>query len=198
VTTITETNPIRYDNKSIRIFFRREVSMFSSRLFRHIFTACLALLLCVSVGNAYNSATVVRVVDGDTLRIAMNGHEEAVRLIGIDTPESKTNKKAKKDAIKTNHDVEAITAMGREAAKYVKTLVRKGDLVGIEFDVQKRDKYNRLLVYAYLSDGKMLNEEIVKAGYASVMTYPPNVKYQERFVKAHREARDTGRGLYRD
>ena len=108
------------------------------------------------------------------------------------------NKKAKKDSIKTNYDVETITAMGKEAARYVRTLVRKGDTVGLEFDVQKRDKYNRLLVYAYLSDGKMLNEEIVKAGYANIMTYPPNVRYQDRFVRAYREARDTKRGLYRD
>lgn len=172
--------------------------MFSPRLFRHIFVTIFALLLSVSMGNAYNKATVVRVVDGDTIKIEMNGHEEAVRLIGIDTPESKVNKKAKKDAIKTNHDVEVITAMGKEATKYVKTLVRKGDTVGIEFDVQKRDKYKRLLVYAYLQDGKMLNEEIIKAGFASVMTYPPNVKYQERFVRAYREALDTRRGLYRD
>jgi micrococcal nuclease len=172
--------------------------MFSPRFFRHIFVTTFALLLCVSMGNAYNKATVVRVVDGDTIKIEMNGNEEAVRLIGIDTPESKVNKKAKKDAIKTNHDVEVITAMGKEATKYVKTLVRKGDTVGIEFDVQKRDKYKRLLVYAYLQDGKMLNEEIIKAGFASVMTYPPNVKYQERFVRAYREALDTKRGLYRD
>jgi len=172
--------------------------MLSSKVLRHIFLSVLALLLGVSMVNAYNAAIVVRVVDGDTLKIEMNGHEEAVRLIGIDTPESKINKKAKKDAVKTNHDIETITAMGREAARYVRTLIRKGDTVSIEFDVQKRDKYNRLLVYAYLSDGKMLNEEIIKAGYANVMTYPPNVKYQERFVKAYREARDTKRGLYRD
>lgn len=172
--------------------------MVVSRFFRHIFIAIFALLLSVSLGYAYSRATVVKVVDGDTLKIEMNGNEEAVRLIGIDTPESKINKKAKKDAIKAHHDIETITTMGKEAARFVKTLVRKGDTVGIEYDVQKRDKYKRLLVYAYLSDGKMLNEEIVKAGYANVMTYPPNVKYQERFVKAHREARDTKRGLYRD
>jgi micrococcal nuclease len=154
--------------------------------------------LSVSPGNTYNKATVVQVVDGDTLRIEMDGQEEAIRLIGIDTPESKINKKAKKDSIKTNYDVETIMAMGKEAARYVRTLVRKGDTVGIEFDIQKRDKYRRLLVYAYLSDGKMLNEEIVKAGYANIMTYPPNVRYQDRFVRAYREARDTKRGLYRD
>ncbi len=54
-----------------------------------------------------------------------------------------------------------------------------------------------LLSYVYLSDGKMLNEEIVKAGYANLMTYPPNVKYQERFLKAYREAKDNRRGLWR-
>jgi micrococcal nuclease len=172
--------------------------MLPSRLFRYSLLAVIALLLSVSPGNTYNKATVVQVVDGDTLRIEMDGQEEAVRLIGIDTPESKINKKAKKDSIKTNYDVETITAMGKEAARYVRTLVRKGDTVGIEFDVQKRDKYKRLLVYAYLSDGKMLNEEIVKAGYANIMTYPPNVRYQDRFVRAYREAQDTKRGLYRD
>lgn len=172
--------------------------MASLRLFRTILFGLFALLLCVSVGDAYNKATVVKVVDGDTLRIEMNGHEEAVRLIGIDTPENKINKKAKKDSVRSNQDVETITSMGKEAARYVRTLVRRGDMVGIEFDVQKRDKYNRLLVYAYLSDGKMLNEEIIKAGYANVMTFPPNVRYQERFVRAYREARDFKRGLYRD
>jgi len=172
--------------------------MLSLRLLRNIFIGLFAMLLCVSVGDAYNKAIIVKVVDGDTLRIEINGHEEAVRLIGIDTPESKINKKAKKDSVRSNLDVETITSMGKEAARYVRTLVRRGDTVGIEFDVQKRDKYNRLLVYAYLSDGKMLNEEIIKAGYANIMTYPPNVRYQERFVRAYREARDFKRGLYRD
>jgi len=169
-----------------------------AKLFRHVILAFFALLLCFSAANAFNKATVIKVVDGDTLKIEMNGQEEAVRLIGIDTPESRINKKAKKDSLRSNQDIDTITAMGKEAAKYVRTLVRKGDMVGIEFDVQKRDKYNRLLVYAYLSDGKMLNEEIVKAGYANIMTYPPNVRYQDRFVRAYREAIDSRRGLYRD
>jgi micrococcal nuclease len=53
------------------------------------------------------------------------------------------------------------------------------------------------LGYVYLSDGEMLNEEIVKAGYANLMTVPPNAKYQERFLKAYREARENKRGLWR-
>jgi micrococcal nuclease len=68
----------------------------------------------------------------------------------------------------------------------------------MEFDVQKRAKGGRLLGYVYLSDGKMLNEEIVKAGYAYPMTVPPNVKYQERFLKAYREARENRRGLWKE
>ena len=63
-------------------------------------------------------------------------------------------------------------------------------------DAQERDRYDRLLGYVYLTNGKMLNEEIVKAGYANVMTIPPNVKYKDRFLKAYREAREKERGLW--
>ncbi len=58
--------------------------------------------------------------------------------------------------------------------------------------------YNNLLGYVYLSNGKMLNEEIVKAGYANVMTIPPNVKYKDRFLNAYQEARKRKRGLWEE
>ena len=80
----------------------------------------------------------------------------------------------------------------------MKTLVNSGDPVRIELDAQARDKYGRLLAYVYLSNGRMLNEEIVKAGYANVMTIPPNVKHQEAFLRAYRQARENKRGLWRD
>jgi micrococcal nuclease len=76
-------------------------------------------------------------------------------------------------------------------------LVKAGDKILIEFDIEKRDQYRRLLGYVYLSGGRMLNEEILKAGYANLLTHPPNVKYQERFLKAYREARENKRGLWR-
>ena len=142
-------------------------------------------------------AIVTKVVDGDTLKIKHNGQEESVRLIGIDTPESKANKKAKKDAERSKADVGSITSLGKEAAKYTATLVKPGDEVKIEFDIRPRDQYGRLLGYVYLSSGKMLNEEIIKAGYANVMTYPPNVRYQEKFLKGYKEARDNKKGLWR-
>ena len=147
--------------------------------------------------QAQEIATVVRVIDGDTLKISYKGQEESIRLIGIDTPESAANKKAKGDAVRTGEDIQLIISQGREATDYVKGLVKLGDSMQIEFDVQERDRYGRLLGYVYLSDGKMLNEEIVRAGYASLMTYPPNVKYQERFLGAYKEARENRRGLWR-
>lgn len=140
--------------------------------------------------------TVVHIVDGDTLTIRHNGRPEKIRLIGIDAPESKINNKTKKDAARGNGDIDTITKMGMEATRFVKTIIKPGDPIIIEFDKQTRDKYGRLLGYIYLSSGKMLNEEIIKAGYAHLLTYPPNVKYQDRFRKAFREAREKNRGLW--
>ena len=88
--------------------------------------------------------------------------------------------------------------MGKRATAYVESLVKPGDTITIEFDVQERDRYKRLLGYVYLSNGKMLNEEIVKAGYANVMTIPPDVKYKDRFLKAYKYARERKRGLWKE
>jgi len=133
---------------------------------------------------------VLWVVDGDTLKIEFQGKQESIRLIGIDCPESRINPKAKRDAERSGEDIEKIIEMGKRATAFTKSLVKKGDRVRIEFDVQQRDGHGRLLGYVYLPDAKMLNEEIVRAGYASMMTIPPNVKYQEKFLKAYREARE--------
>jgi micrococcal nuclease len=99
--------------------------------------------------------------------------------------------------------LKTIIAEGKKATNFVKKLIKKGDQVGLEFDVQKIEppkdgKPARLLAYVYLSDGRMLNEEIVKAGYRQVYTIPPNVKYIERFRKAEWEARENKRGLWRE
>ena len=154
------------------------------------------LTILASPLHAQQTTTVTRIVDGDTLKVFYLEGEESIRLIGIDTPESRVNKKTKKDAKRSGQDVETIIAMGKRATEYVESLVKPGGLITIEFDVQERDRYKRLLGYVYLSNGKMLNEEIVKAGYASVMTIPPNVKYKDRFLIAYQEARKDKRGLW--
>jgi micrococcal nuclease len=156
--------------------------------FHHIFSHSTLFNLCTIMGFG--------IIDGDTIKVELKGQKESVRLIGIDTPESKANKKALKDAARSYQDVKTITAMGKESTAFVKTLLQKGDTVGIEFDVQPRDRYGRLLAYVYLSDRRMLNDEIIKAGYAVPMTIPPNVKYQRIFLGDYREAKKNNKGLW--
>lgn len=161
-----------------------------------ILTFFILLTLALPL-QAYEKAKVLSIVDGDTVKVIYHHREESIRLIGIDTPETRPNKKAIKDAQRVKSDIETITSQGKEAKNFVKSLVKPGDLLEIEFDIRARDKYGRLLAYLYLSSGKMLNEEIVKAGYAQLMTIPPNLKYQERFLMAYREARENHRGLWK-
>jgi micrococcal nuclease len=147
--------------------------------------------------HAQQTTTVTRIIDGDTLKVFYLGREESIRLIGIDTPECRINKKTKRDAKRSEQDIKTIIEMGKRATEYVESLVKPGDFINIEFDAQERDRYGRLLGYVYLSDGKMLNEEIVKAGYANVMTIPPDVKYKDRFLRAYKQARKDKKGLWR-
>jgi len=167
-------------------------------LLNNMFFPLLAVFAIFATSTyAADMATVIKVIDGDTIKIMYQQEKQSVRLIGIDTPESRANKKANKDAMRSGQDVAAITTMGKQATAYAKNMVKPGDTISIEFDVQKRDKYGRLLGYVYLSDGRMLNEEIIRGGYASAMTIPPNIKYQARFLNAYRNARENKRGLWK-
>lgn len=142
----------------------------------------------------YNNIAVKRAVDGDTLLLE-NG--ERVRLIGIDTPECHESKKLYRDAKRTMQDVQTIKHMGKSAAAFTRKLV-EGKKVRLEFDVERRDKYNRLLAYIYLPDGTFVNAEIVANGYASLMTIAPNVKHAELLRARYKEAREKRRGLWKD
>ncbi|MED0670393.1 thermonuclease family protein [Aneurinibacillus aneurinilyticus] len=131
--------------------------------------------------------TVTRVVDGDTFKAKVNGKEESIRLIGVDTPE-------------TVHPNKPVQPYGPEASAYTKKRL-DGQTVTLEFDVQQRDKYGRLLAYVWLGDAKnpkaeMLNQTLVKEGYAQVATFPPNVKYTDSFVNLQKQAREAGKGLW--
>jgi micrococcal nuclease len=134
------------------------------------------------------------VVDGDTLVLA-NG--ERVRLIGIDTPEIHESAKLHRDSKKSNQDISTIKELGQRSYQFTRDLV-EGRAVSLEFDVERQDRYKRLLAYVYLKDGRFVNAEIVRQGYASLMTYPPNVKYADLFLKLFREARENKRGLWKD
>lgn len=127
--------------------------------------------------------SVIRVIDGDTFECSLSvGNKEIIRLIGVDTPETK-------------HPTKAIEYYGNVAEKYTReTLTAKQ--VRLELDIQARDKYGRLLAYVYLSDGTFFNALLVQEGYAQVSTVPPNVKYQDLFLKLQRDARENNRGLW--
>ncbi len=142
---------------------------------------------------------VTRVIDGDTFECRLeDGEKVMVRLIGIDTPESRHNRKAYRDSERSGRSVEEIVRLGKKAYRFTKSLIPPGTTVYLETDVQLYDRYERLLAYVYLPDGRMLNEVLLKEGYATVYTIPPNVKYAERFVELQREAVREGRGLWRE
>jgi len=145
-------------------------------------------------GKNYNYSDVLikRVVDGDTILLETG---ERVRLIGIDTPEMHESDKLYRDAKRTKQDITTIQKLGRRAYAFTKNLA-EGKRVSLEFDVEKHDRYGRLLAYVYLKDGTFVNAEIVKEGYASLMTYPPNVKYADLFLRLSQEARQNKRGLW--
>jgi endonuclease YncB( thermonuclease family) len=133
------------------------------------------------------AATVIEVIDGDTIRVSLDGQVASVRLIGVDTPET----------VDPNSPV---MCYGPEATAFTRDqIARAGNRVLLEKDISETDRYGRLLRYVWLDhpDGRrMLNYELVAQGYAQVVTYPPDVKYADLFLQAQREARDQGRGLW--
>ncbi len=135
---------------------------------------------------------VSRVVDGDTLKLS-NG--ERVRLIGVDTPELHYSEKLLRDAKRSGKDIRAIQALGRMASDFTKALCQ-GKKVRLEFDVERRDRYGRILAYVYLEDGQFVNARILEEGFGQIMTIPPNVKYAGLFLKLESSARDNRRGLW--
>ncbi|MFH1640524.1 MAG: thermonuclease family protein [Candidatus Omnitrophota bacterium] len=145
-------------------------------------------------GKSYNYSDVYvkRVIDGDTIELEDG---ERVRLIGIDTPEIHESYKMERDIRRTGQNKRIIMELGRRSYLFTKNLV-EGKRVSLEFDVEKRDRYKRLLAYVYLKDGTFVNAEIVRAGYASLLTFPPNVKYVDLFTKLYREARERRLGLW--
>jgi micrococcal nuclease len=131
------------------------------------------------------NGTVVDVVDGDTIKVDINGAIYTVRYIGIDTPE-------------TVHPTVPIEWMGPESSAANKDLVAGKEVV-LERDVSETDQYGRLLRYVWIDGGDawlLVNLELVRLGFANASTWPPDVAYQELFRDAEADARDAGVGLW--
>lgn len=123
--------------------------------------------------NDNTNASVTNVVDGDTIDVNYKDTEERVRLILVDTPETK-------------HPNKGVQPYGPEASEYT-TETLDGEKVRLEIGEEKRDQYDRLLAYVYI-DGENFNETLLRGGYARLSVYPPNTKYQNSFEDAQSKA----------
>lgn len=139
---------------------------------------------------------VVSWTDGDTLRVALASGTIRVRLIGVNAPEISRGDRAARQGEQLGKDVATIVRLGRQAKAAAERLAALGTSVRVETDVQTHDRFGRLLAYVFLRDGRMVNEELVREGWAMVLTIPPNVRYAERFVRAQQDARRHRRGLW--
>lgn len=136
-----------------------------------------------TLGFEQERGLVVKVVDGDTFKLE-NG--VTVRMVGVDTPETKDPRRP-------------VGCFGKEASSETKSLI-EGKVVILQKDVSETDKYKRLLRYVYLplENGETLfiNDYLIREGFATVLTYPPDVKYTEQFLEAQKDAKLNNRGLW--
>jgi len=130
------------------------------------------------------NATVERVVDGDTIKVKVGDRLETVRLIGIDAPESVA-------------PTRPVQCFGEEASLHLEAMLPAGTAITLVRDTEARDVYDRLLGYVVrFHDGLFINLELVAAGYAAVLNFPPNDHYAGVLARAEAEAVAAGRGLW--
>lgn len=125
---------------------------------------------------------VLRVVDGDTFKCMIDGKEQTVRLIGVDTPES------------VNPNKEKNTVEGKIASEYTKRYLEDRD-VELEYDIQKTDKYGRVLAYVWNGD-TLFNFKLIRDGIAKPMTIAPNVKYSKIIRNLEKKAVENNKGFF--
>jgi len=147
----------------------------------------ITALLCCFCGDSFaflkpanqGYVRVIKVHDGDTVSVVFKKKKEKVRLIGIDAPELMQR------------------PWGSKAKKRLNELLNAaGWRVILEFDVEKTDKYGRLLGYLITAEGSILNVRMVRDGYAVLLTIPPNIKYVDTLREAQNEARQHRRGIW--
>lgn len=128
-------------------------------------------------------ATVINVIDGDTVKVNVRGTEETIRLLLVDTPE-------------TVHPTKPVQPFGKEASDFSKSIMPAGKAIKVELDVSERDKYGRLLAYIYV-DGKMVNETLLEKGLARVAyVYAPNTRYVDEFREIQSKTQKQAIGIW--
>lgn len=130
------------------------------------------------------SATVEAITDGDTIEVSIGGHDEAVRFLGIDTPE-------------THHPTKPVECYGAEASARTAELLPVGSQVKLVRDAEARDRYDRLLAYVYRADDDLfVNLALVTDGFADTLDIAPNGAHAAEFSAAVGQARAAGAGLW--
>lgn len=178
---------------------RRAVSIAMSPIVSLIVSLIVAASACTdaergvappTTGAVEANATVEWIVDGDTIDVVVDGRQERVRLIGIDTPEVA-------HAASGARPAQAAECFGSEAQRFTSGLIPAGTPVRLERDVVARDDFGRLLAYVYrAADGILVNYELARQGYAQPLTIPPNVAFREQIVEAARRAEADQAGLW--
>ena len=147
-------------------------------MIRRALLGVLVLLACganpVASLEEQQTCRITRIVDGDTV----DCDEQRIRLLLIDTPERNQ------------------PPFGAQAAAALEQIIPVGSTVRLEFDVRRTDRYNRTLAYLYTERGVLVNEALVRAGYAVPVVYPPNVRHVERIRAAAEQARAARAGLW--
>lgn len=122
---------------------------------------------------------VEKIYDGDTIGAVVAGRFEKIRLLGIDAPEMDQR------------------PWGKKARECLRSLISvAGSEISLEYDIDRRDKYGRILAYIWTQDRKMINEEMMKKGCAVLFTFSPNVRYAELFRSAQKKAQEDKAGLW--
>lgn len=150
----------------------------------------VGLLMTITACSGLDSLTaqkvsgeVIRVVDGDTVHVLVDGKDENVRLLLVDTPESV-------------HPSQPTEPYGKESSNFAKKILTKGKKVELEFEEKKRGKYDRLLAYLWVDD-KNFNQFLLENGWARyAYDYDPPYKYEDQFKKAQAQAKKHDRGIW--
>ncbi len=148
----------------------------------------IALTLYLISSQRYEQATVLEVLDGDSIMVKTDKHKEGikVRLLGIDAPE------------KASNIFQSDQRFARQAMRYVEEKLPPHTKIYLEYDRQKWDQFGRLLAYIYINKtGKSINSDLIRNGYAFAKEHKRNKRYQKNFERLQEQAKRYQLGLWR-
>lgn len=163
---------------------------------RFLLALTLTATLAIASPASLLAQEVVFVYDGDSFQADIGALTQNIRLIGIECAEGTPSPKARREAKRLGITMKEYLTHGDRASAFTRSLLPKGSKFRIEYDKEKRDKYGRLLAYVFLPDGRLLNEEILKAGHGDLFRSTENIKYKARLETALDHAKKNRLGMW--